>query len=171
MRRPFWLPAVAAILLAGASSGASADPDWCYGPEGDQFSVTLADSTISVLHHGARYNCSQDSIEVRVELDGTHIVIHEYEIPPGGYVMCMCCYDLSATVRGLAPGAYLIEAYWREEPTSDWSVWTQEVLLPDAGQSGTNPLVNTHASDCLDEGGTPVDEAAGTWSAIKALFR
>jgi hypothetical protein len=159
------------VSLAIASV-AVADSEWCFGSAGDRFAVTVADSSITVSHIGAGYNCAQDSIEVQVSVDLDRISIHEYEHPPGGYVMCMCCYVLSATVERLTPGAYRVEYAWREWPHADWSVWDGEVVIPGARQDGIEPVVRTSVSSCLGtDPGDDTPEATTTWSSIKALFR
>jgi hypothetical protein len=153
------------LLSLGQPARAQYDPGWCLGPEGDQFSVTVEDSAFTVFHQGARYNCCPDSIEFQVSIDGDLISLREVEHLESGGCACSCCFNLSATVGGLAPGVYRLWVYWYEY---GWTHWEGEVTIPDAGQSGEMSLMDRYLSACLEQGPTPADSP--TWGRIKKLF-
>ena len=155
------------FLSLGQPARAQYDPEWCLGPEGDQFSVTVEDSAFTMFHQGAEYNCCPDSIELQVSIDGDLISLREVEHLESGGCACMCCFNLSATVGGLAPGTYRLEILWLEYGHG-WHTWPTELTIPDAGQSGAMRLMDRYLSDCLGQGPTPADSP--TWGRIKKLF-
>jgi hypothetical protein len=116
------------LVLAGNPALGDDDPEWCWQPGAEQLWTTVADSTLTVYHDGAQYNCCYDSLVVQVSREAFSITIRELEYPEGGYCACMCCYNFESEVDGLAPGTYAVEVIWPD------SSWTTSVVIPDVGQ-------------------------------------
>jgi hypothetical protein len=159
--------AVLALLVVAGPARTEDDPEWCHGPEGNQFSIEVADSAFTLFHDGAAYNCCPGPIEFHVSCQEDLITILEYEHDIEGGCACMCCYNLSVRVDGLAPGPYEVRAIWGHGPLH---MWTTDILIPDVDQSGLLKLGNTFMSPCLKSNPDTAVEAS-TWSRLKALFR
>jgi len=161
--------AVFALLVATGFASAVDDSEWCYGPEGDQFSIEVADSAFTLFHDGAGYNCCPDSIEFQVSCHDSLISILEVEqFGEYGGCACMCCYNLSVEVDGLAPRVYRVEVTWDDWPEG---FWTTDVVIPDVDQSGLLKLANNYRSPCLKSNPDDTAVDGSTWSRLKALFR
>jgi len=124
--------------------------------------VEPGDGSIGVSHVQALYNCCA-WIEFDILQDGFEIDVHEWERFEFGPCYCMCCFDLFATVSGLASGEYEVTV-WKHRfdvPTEALGPWIVAV-------SGSSlPGIETRYFPCAQ---TDVDEP-GTWGVIKALYR
>jgi hypothetical protein len=154
------------LVLAGSPAQGDDDPEWCWQPGAEQLWVTVADSSLTVYHDGAGYNCCVDSIEVQVSFQTSAIIIREIEHKIGSGCVCMCCYNLETEIDGLAPGEYLVVVFW---PDSGWST---PVVIPDLGQDAETGPIKGLASTCLDH--NPHDDTPATpetWGRVKVRFR
>jgi hypothetical protein len=123
--------------------------DWCYGL--DQFSAVAHDSTITVTHSAALYNCCPVDIVYSLEQVGSLFVIHETEVEP--QCLCFCCFNLSVDINHVAPGGYDIEFHWYDTETGP-QVRYLHVTVPDVGQTVPAALGPRSISACMGTGGT-----------------
>lgn len=63
--------------------------------------------TVTVHHLDAYYNCAS-KLQLQVTVSQSEILIQEVITNPGELARCMCRYDLSVPVAGLAPGPYKV---------------------------------------------------------------
>lgn len=145
---------VALALLAAATAAAQECDELVF--------VEPGPGSVSVSHIEALYNCCA-WIEFEIVQESFTIEIHEWERFEDGPCYCLCCFDLFATVGGLAPGEYDVSV-WKhrfDAPAELLGVWPVTV------DGSSAPLVDTTYIPCA---GTDV-EASGTWGVIKALYR
>ena len=98
----------------------------------DAFELTLAGDTLHVLHANATYNCCPDDITVSLSVQGSLLRLTEEEI----LTMpcdCMCCYDVSVAVAGLAPGDYTVEYCWQDYETGQQQCYLEDITVPGPG--------------------------------------
>ncbi|MBN2448654.1 MAG: hypothetical protein JXO22_18150, partial [Phycisphaerae bacterium] len=95
----------------------------------DEFSFTVADGVLHSLHANAYYNCCPDGFPVTMSLAGDLLQLIEVEILVEP-CWCLCCYDIEATVVGLAPGTYTVEYYWFDYETDMVQCHTESVEIP-----------------------------------------
>jgi hypothetical protein len=66
------------------------------------------ESTLNIAHINAGFNCCPDSLVADIQISGDTISIDENEILVNG-CRCLCLFDLTLVVTGVAPGSYQIE--------------------------------------------------------------
>ncbi len=79
---------------------------------------------VTVVHHNCILNCCLDSIDVEFTQEGNLLMLTEeewYTTP----CLCICPYEVTATIVVPAPGIYVIEVW-----TYDMLVWRGEVKVP-----------------------------------------
>jgi hypothetical protein len=74
--------------------------------------VTLAKGSgaITVTHEDAVYNCAA-KVSLSAKVSGSKIVVQETITNPTQVANCVCTFDLSIVVAGLAAGTYTVEIY------------------------------------------------------------
>ena len=113
-----------------ANSGCRAEVEWaCDDP--DELELTIAGSTLHVLHTNATYNCCPDDIVISAVITDGVILLTEEEILTGG-CYCICCFDVEATIVNLAPGSYTVQFCWYDYETSEQQCITATITI-DAG--------------------------------------
>lgn len=161
------------LVLAALPSTAHGQYLWC--ENADQIYADVVDSTITVHHVAAVYNCCPDGFDYAVTLLGNRIDVTETEILSNP-CLCLCCYNLSAEIEPVAPGAYTLAFHWSDYETGGWQVREIPVVVP-GGQPGSTPAITgVTVSDCLDRtgAGDPGQAPAprgSTWGAIKIVYR
>jgi hypothetical protein len=152
--RPLLAALAFALSVLPATAGATSF--WC-PLEG--VLIETSDGTIVVNHIQAEYNCCA-WIEFEVQQYPHMIDIYEWERFQTEPCPCMCCFDLSVTVGGLAPGVYLVNIHKDGTFFGSWQVTV----------SGTSPArVETSYLPCV-ETGIPESRIVSSWGVIKALY-
>jgi hypothetical protein len=134
----------------------------------DSVYALVSDGTMQVFHEGATYNCCP-TFAYEVELSGDQIQIYETEVE--SLCDCICCMDLDVTVESVPPGEYTVEFHWFDYETQGSRVWELVVSVGDAGQGGDPVVARFGKSDCYDPAAGVAEDAADTWTMIKALYR
>jgi hypothetical protein len=93
----------------------------------EQIELSIRTSTLEMLHRNAIYNCCLDDIEIDLSVEGTVIRLTEQEVLANGGCRCLCCYDVQATVVGLAPGRYTVGFCWA---AGGQECRTEDVVIP-----------------------------------------
>ena len=162
-----------ALLLGG---GAQAQYYWCQ--DGDQISVSVVGSSVTIFHDAVLYNCCPNPIEYSVGWENGQQVIVEDEILING-CWCQCCYNLSATFEDFAPGDHNVVYRWFDEEPHDWVEVELAFTVPNEDQPGQEPnpdkvqVGDFWQSECLAAAASVPDEPEPTgltWDAIKAIY-
>ena len=136
---------LATLLLLGLAPRSLAQPsEWCV--DLDQISAVAHDSTITVFHTAAFYNCCPVDIAYSLEQAGSTFIVRETEIEP--QCLCFCCFNLSVDIEHVPPGDYLIEFHWDNFETGP-EVRVVPVTVPDLGQEAPAALGDRAMSACL----------------------
>jgi hypothetical protein len=64
--------------------------------------------SLIIQHDDAVYNCAS-KVNMTATLSGTSITVQEVITNPGDIANCMCTYDLSVELKGLAAGSYTVK--------------------------------------------------------------
>ncbi len=76
---------------------------------GGKLSATVAGGTVKVLHEDASYNCAA-KVALEASVSGNTILVTEVITNPADpMARCMCEYDLTGEINGLAAGSYTLE--------------------------------------------------------------
>ena len=95
-----------------------------------------------VYHTGAFYNCCAEIEDSLVQEDSILNILEFETFGPGGPCDCLCCFDLSVPIVGLAPGSYLIRVWNDDRSILYGEVWVtvggfrKDGLFGDLTQSG-----------------------------------
>lgn len=166
MKRMVWMLAVSAIVTHGGVV-------WAQEMCTDSVYVAVEGSRVTVFHAGALYNCCTTQFDYDVSLDGDRLIVVENEVLDDP-CYCICCMDLEVVIEDVPPGEYILEFHWYDYESDRWRVWTLPVAVQVFGRAPGDPYVSSSSrSECYDET-SPVrerDEAACTWTLIKALYR
>jgi hypothetical protein len=166
---------VLSLVLSFAAAAAYAD-DFLWCEFGDQIWGEVHESTVTVHHDAALYNCCPDGFDYEIDyIAGFEIHVIELEvlsIPCD----CNCCYNLSVDIADVAPGEYNVFLEWWDYETAQGQFGGFQITVPDIGQPGVAQLGHLSHTDCLEVASVPEDpaepgEAKGTWGSIKALYR
>jgi hypothetical protein len=157
------LIAVAALVLPGT-------PVAAWPPCDDFIWAEVENSTVTIHHDGALYNCCTDGFDYAVSQQGAVIQVVETEILTNP-CYCVCCMDNFVIIEGIAPGEYTVLFTWYDYETDDWLEWPLEIFVPDVGQGGSATLARSGSSGCYDPttaqgGGTE----SATWGRVKARY-
>jgi hypothetical protein len=171
---------VAAVLLGGAMifpalsvAPAAAQDLWC--ENADDIHAAAQDSTITVYHDAAVYNCCPAPFTYEMWQEGSLIHVREIEILIDP-CYCVCCFDLRVAIEHAAPGNYVIDFSWFDYEGAAWRNRLVEVHVPDAGQQERPALGPSSSSGCLEAQAVPEPEwpphlgPQSTWGRIKGLF-
>ncbi len=150
-----------AILLAG-SICAQAD-EWCLGSDG--LRVDVDETTITVHHDAARYNCCPDPFGYAVSWDFNTLVVTETETLTNP-CYCNCCYDLSTTIEDMPAGQFTLRLRWYDYETNGWAQLEAPFAVNDVGQSGTYMPGASLSSGCL----ASAENAINSWGRVKTLY-
>ncbi|MCD4750857.1 MAG: hypothetical protein K8R59_15900 [Thermoanaerobaculales bacterium] len=121
--------------------------------------------SVFVHHDLAEFNCCP-TMDYQISQGGFTIDIFEIEVEPGCY--CVCCFDLTHELTGLAPGIYTARvwgAYGCEDTPCGSTVFTVPEPPAAAQSAKTTPFMVSSMSDC---GGWPLfadDFESGSTSA------
>ncbi len=88
---------------------------WC--EVDDSIVVLTAPGRMQILHNDATYNCCMTGVALTVSIQGSLISVEEselLEIP----CMCLCCYDVMASVVNIPAGAYTLRYCWEDQDQS-----------------------------------------------------
>jgi hypothetical protein len=72
-----------------------------------QLGAKMQGGSLMVTHEDAVYNCAS-KVKMTATLVGTIITVREVITNPGQLANCMCTYDLSVELKGLAAGSYTV---------------------------------------------------------------
>lgn len=97
-------------------------------PDEDAFELTVVGDRLSVSHLNATYNCCPEDIVVELTVGEWLILLTEREILETP-CDCMCCYEVSCTVGGLAPGAHTVEYRWFDYETDQEQCYGDVVVV------------------------------------------
>jgi hypothetical protein len=163
MKRAILVSLAAAALVACFGFTAYAGEPPCNDTVGAQ----VMENTILVRHDQAEWNCCAEIVfELSVAQDTFNL--YEFEtFGEWGPCVCICCFDLTTTVRDVAPGDYLVRVLDGLSGEIFGEVWV--TVEPEL--SGMASLGGTEQSEC---GGwiTAVKEPTSTtWSRLKVLYR
>jgi len=161
----------AILAIAALPSAAGAQYPWC--EHADQIYATVADSTITVHHIAAAYNCCPDGFEYAVSQQGAQLDVTETEILSTP-CLCVCCYDLAVEIEHMAPGAYTLAFRWYDYETGQWQVRELPVIVPGGSPGGAPAIAAVTVSDCIEQTAVgdppPIHSVeASTWGAIKSV--
>ncbi len=127
--------------LNGATRTVDGDDDSLYGTESFEASYDAETGLATATHHNAVYNCCIDEISVELVQDGNTLKLYETEVAPNP-CFCVCPFDISAQVAGLADGLYTVEFY-----NNDGNLAGSTSLTV-----GAAPELQHNNSDCLGSG-------------------
>jgi len=159
---------VLGVLVAGGLAiGASSAGAWP-GCDFDEVTAAVQGDALVVTHRHAVYNCCMDSTTYAVTQGPGTILIEETEavtIP----CLCLCCFDLSVEVGGLAPGEYTLVFTWYDYDTGQPEQWTTQITV--SGPGGGPFVAGVTNSGCLDpnDPSSPGVES-GSWGRVKTLY-
>lgn len=168
-----WVFVAIIVAIAVLPYAARGQYPWC--EDMDQIFATAEDSTITVHHYFAAYNCCPDGFSYAATQQGMRLNVSETEILTMP-CPCLCCYNLAVEIAPVAPGAYTLAFRWYDYETGQWQVRELPVIVP-AGPLGAAPAIAAvTASDCLEPSavGDPPSQSAveaSTWGAIKSTYR
>jgi hypothetical protein len=149
---------VVAALLALASTAAAQECD-------EQVLFEVSDGQIDVMHSQALYNCCS-WIEFELLQTALEIDIFEREQLMGGGCDCLCCFDMTVSVAGLAPGDYTVRIWKNCEHLGGidvlYGTWSVHV------EGYSEPFIDSNYIPCAETG---APEEPRTWGTIKALYR
>ena len=94
----------------------------------DEIELTVAPGSLHVLHRNATYNCCLDDIVVRLMAQGHVLRFNETEVLSMP-CLCVCCYEVQATVINLAPGTYTVEYCWDDYDGPELRCDVQEIEI------------------------------------------
>ena len=101
-------PSAPDVQIHSAQSACKAESKSDGGGSLDALSSSVDGDTVTITHEDARYNCAE-----KVKLDATVAggaiqVTETITNPDDPKARCMCNYDLSIEIKGLAPGTYTV---------------------------------------------------------------
>jgi len=108
----------------------------------DSVFAEVGKDTVMVYHTGAFYNCCAEIEDSLVQEDSILNILEFETFGPGGPCDCLCCFDLSVPIVGLAPGSYLIRVWNDDRSILYGEVWVtvggfrKDGLFGDLTQSG-----------------------------------
>ena len=129
----FFLLTVFLLIWIPTGVALAQDYPWCSTMD-DIFAVVVEDDL--VLHHDlATYNCCPDpfTFSVTVSNDSLYVIEREVLTMP---CHCLCCFNLSTTVEGLAPGEWHVVYSWFDDEPRGWRDWHLTVNLGPSGPTG-----------------------------------
>jgi hypothetical protein len=121
------------LLLAAVCAPAFGQPDWCWNS--DYFTTSVANGTITVLHHAALYNCCPLHFSYSIDQQENVIAVHESEVLGQDICACWCCFDIPVEIGPLPPATYRIDFSWQDYETGLRST-VLYVTVPGRGQGG-----------------------------------
>jgi hypothetical protein len=163
------------ILVLAAALPSAADGQYLWCENADQIYALVADSTITVHHVAAAYNCCPDGFEYAVTQQGNSIDLIETEVLSNP-CLCLCCYNLSVEIEPVAPGAYTLAFHWDDYETGQWQVREIAVIVPGGDPGAVPAIAGVTTSECLHrEDVNDPDQAPAphpsTWGTIKSFYR
>jgi hypothetical protein len=140
------------FLLVGMAS-AQGYP-WCSTMD---YVLAEVDGGNLVLHHKyAAYNCCPDPFTFAMTSSNDSLYVTEREVLTMP-CSCLCCYNLSTTVEGLAPGEWHIVYRWLDDDPWGWRDSHLTVIIDETNQAGFPAIARSEKSGCLDPSGTAED--------------
>ena len=107
----------------------------------DEVLFETPDGSIVMRHVEALFNCCA-GLTVEVTQEDHEIGIFEREYYEIGPCYCLCCFEVEASVSGLAPGDYSVSV-WKVHDNCD-GTWTYELVgtwvVPVSGYSAPSGL-------------------------------
>lgn len=79
-----------------------------FSSTGGQLQAKVQGGSLFVLHDDAIYNCAS-KLKMDASVSGSDIIVQEVITNPGVVANCMCTYDLSVEIKGLAAGTYTVK--------------------------------------------------------------
>jgi len=162
-------------MAVGYSSSAAQDYLWC--ADGDTVYAEVIESTITVHHDAAVYNCCPEPFQYDVSLQDGVIEIREVEVLENP-CFCICCFDLSVEIEDVAPGSHQVLFSWFDYETDQWREWYLEVHVPDVDQNEGMTVIAVSEPDCVEltgvnEEAQPEEPGFGvdSWGRIKIRYR
>jgi hypothetical protein len=141
------------------------------GCEVDRIHAEVSGSPVTIFHDATAYNCCVDGFDYTVDVQGTEILVSEFEVVTLPCV-CLCCYDLSVEIEDLAPGEYSLSFTWYDYDTIQWEMWSDLIVVPDVGQGGAATVASSTNSGCLDPNAGPEPGVeCSAWGKVKAAYR
>ncbi len=127
--------------------------------EGEIIEVEQLGETVKISHIDAEYNCAA-RVKMTASLVGSQILVQEIIENPEEQVFCVCDYDLSVEVQGLAPGVYTVEV-------TDGNGQVVGQTQVTVGESPQVSISETIQSDCKAASDGPDASDGGGVSAIQ----
>jgi hypothetical protein len=109
--------------------------------------AVVENDTVTIWHIEAFRNCAS-AYDMQFEIDGNKINLYQVDTV-GPIALCMCYFDLSATLTDLLPGYYEVDVYsfWNAYNDTTFCGSTSFSIL--SGDGMPQLLANTQ-SDCYD---------------------
>jgi hypothetical protein len=99
----------------------------CAAP--DEVALTVEGHTLHAVHRNATCNCCVDDIVIRLSVQGSLLLLTEEEVLTRP-CFCICCYDVEATIAGLASGTYTVQFCWYDYEMQGAQCVTQVIVIP-----------------------------------------
>ena len=97
-----------ALQINSVQSACKADSKSDGGGALDALSSSVNGDSVTIIHEDARYNCAE-KVELDATVAGGAIQVKEtITNPEDPKARCMCNYDLSVEIKGLAAGTYTV---------------------------------------------------------------
>jgi len=146
------------LLLLFAGTVAARDYPWCSTM--DNVFAEDENGNLVLRHERATYNCCPDSFTFTATISNDSLYVTEREVLTTP-CDCMCCYNITHVVTGLAPGEWHVVYRWLDDEPWTWRDWHLSVIIGDPGLSGLAPVARSGHSGCLDPSGTPENIQSG----------
>lgn len=161
-----------ALLTSLPTVPAGAQGLWC--DDADDVYATVDGDSVTVHHDATVYNCCPAGFHYDVDEEASVIHVLETEILDTP-CFCLCCYNLSVGIKGVAPGDHEIVFRWWDYETDGPQERSIPIHVPDAGQTGELAVGVNVASECLDTASIPEPEEPRvqptTWGNLKVIYR
>jgi len=141
--------------------------------------AVVVGTNINVYHNQARWNCCAGIRFDLVTHADTFDLYESENYDGGGPCVCLCYFDLLATIVDVAPGEYLVRVLAAAGGGLFGEVWVQVLGVTAWGDTAwselpgvracTAGLGSTAQSRCGGWNPDPVEST--TWGHIKAVFR
>jgi hypothetical protein len=113
--------------LIGFNSNGCLDLAAASGNDTPDIEYNYSSGTLSFVHHNAYFNCTARFL---VDFTQAGDTLRFYELNVSDqFVYCLCYFEITAQVGGLAPGTYVAEVYEHQYPWDDINLVDQRVIV------------------------------------------
>ncbi len=113
--------------LTGFSNSGCLNSAAASGNDAPDIEYVYSNGALSFTHFNAYFNCAARFL-VNFTQAGDTLRFYELNVSDE-YVYCMCYFEISAQVAGLASGSYVAEVYERQYPGEDIGLVDQRVIV------------------------------------------